>query len=83
MIINDLIGIKPRQDNVLEIFPLIPKNQWDWFMLDQVSYHHKKLTILWDKTGKKYNKGKGLLVLVDGKEIYKGKDLKPLKVQMN
>jgi len=83
LIINDLIGIKPRQDNVLEISPLIPKNQWDWFILDNVSYHNKTLTILWDKTGKKYNKGKGLLILVDGKEIYKGKDLKPLKVQMN
>ena len=83
LIINDLVGIKPRQDNVLEIFPLIPKNQWDWFMLDQVSYHYKTLTILWDKTGRKYNKGKGLLVFVDGKEVYKGKDLKPLKVQMN
>lgn len=83
LIINDLVGIKPRQDNVLEIFPLIPKNQWDWFILDQVSYHHKMLTILWDKTGKKYNKGKGLLVFADGKEIYKGRDLKPLKVQMN
>lgn len=83
LIINDLIGIKPRQDNVLEISPLIPKNQWDWFMLDQVSYHHKTLTILWDKTGKKYNKGKGLLVFVDGKEIYKGKDLKPLKIKMD
>jgi hypothetical protein len=68
---------------VLEIFPLIPKNQWDWFILDQVSYHNKTLTILWDKTGKKYNKGKGLLVFVDGKEIYKGKDLKPLKVKIN
>jgi hypothetical protein len=83
LIINDLIGLKPRQDNVLEISPLIPKNQWDWFMLDQVSYHHKTLTILWDKTGKKYNKGKGLLVFVDGKEIYKGKDLKPLKIKMD
>lgn len=83
LIINDLVGIKPRQDNVLEIFPLIPKNQWDWFILDQVSYHHKMLTILWDKTGKKYNKGKGLLVFADGKEIYKGRDLKPLKVQLN
>ncbi|MGM9475755.1 MGH1-like glycoside hydrolase domain-containing protein [Pedobacter sp. GSP4] len=82
LIINDLVGIKPRQDDVLEISPLIPNNQWDWFMLDNVSYHNKTLTILWDKTGKKYNKGKGLLVFADGKEIYKGKDLKPFKVKM-
>jgi hypothetical protein len=83
LIINDLIGIKPRLDNVLELFPLIPKNQWDWFMLDQVSYHNKTLTILWDKTGKKYNRGKGLLVFLNGKVVYKGKDLTPLKVAMN
>ncbi|MBE5318761.1 glycoside hydrolase [Pedobacter sp. MR2016-19] len=83
LIINDLIGIKPRQDNVLEISPLIPKNQWDWFILDNVSYHGKLVTILWDKTGTKYKKGKGLLLFVDGKEVYKGKDLKPLKVRMD
>ena len=83
LIINDLIGIKPRQDNVLEVFPLIPKNKWDWFKLDNLSYHEKNITVLWDKTGKKYNKGKGLLVFADGKEIYKGKDLKALKVKMD
>lgn len=83
LIINDLIGIKPRQDNVLELFPLIPKNQWHWFMLDNVTYHNKLVTVLWDQTGKKYNRGKGLLIFVDGKEIYKGKDLKPVKVKMD
>ncbi|WP_293306388.1 MGH1-like glycoside hydrolase domain-containing protein [Pedobacter sp. UBA5917] len=83
LIINDLIGIKPRQDNVLELFPLIPKNQWHWFILDNVTYHNKIITILWDQTGKKYNRGKGLLIFVEGKEIYKGKDLKPVKVKMD
>lgn len=83
LIINDLIGVKPRQDNILQVYPLIPKNQWDWFILDNVSYHGKIVTILWDKTGTKYNRGKGLLVFVDGKEIYKGKDLKPLKAKMD
>ncbi|WP_205903220.1 MGH1-like glycoside hydrolase domain-containing protein, partial [Pseudomonas viridiflava] len=31
LIINDLIGIKPREHNVLAVYPLIPKNKWDWF----------------------------------------------------
>jgi len=83
LIINDLVGIKPRADNILEIYPLIPKNQWDWFILDNVSYHNTILTVLWDKTGNKYQKGKGFLVFADGKMIFKGKDLKPLKVVMN
>jgi len=68
---------------VLEVFPLIPKNKWDWFKLDNLSYHEKNITVLWDKTGKKYNRGKGLMVFADGKEIYKGKDLKALKVKID
>ncbi len=69
LIINDLVGIKPRLDNTLEINPLIPQGQWDWFCLDKVLYHGRNITILWDKTGSKYHKGKGLHVYADGKEI--------------
>jgi hypothetical protein len=82
LIINDLVGLKPRLDNVVEIFPLIPKGQWDWFCLDQVLYHGKVLTILWDKNGKKYGKGKGFMIFADGKEIYKGKNLKHVMAKM-
>jgi hypothetical protein len=67
LIITGLVGLRPRPDNVIEINPLIPENHWDWFCLDKVQYHGKMLTIVWDKTGKKYNKGKGLLVFVNGK----------------
>jgi len=83
LVISDLIGIKPRIDDVLEVFPLIPKEKWDWFTLDNLSYHNKTVKLVWDKTGNKYNKGKGFYIYVNGKEIYKGKDLKPVKVQMN
>lgn len=83
LIINDLIGIKPRQDNTLEIYPLIPKNQWDWFALDHLTYHDKTIAVIWDKTGKKYNKGKGFIILADGKEIHHSKTIKPVKVQLN
>ncbi|WP_165825347.1 MGH1-like glycoside hydrolase domain-containing protein [Pedobacter yonginense] len=83
LIINDLIGFKPRADNILELFPLIPKGKWDWFALDHLSYHDKTITLIWDKTGKKYNKGKGFLIYVDGKQIYQAKELKPVRVPMN
>ncbi|MFC4211021.1 glycosyl hydrolase family 65 protein [Pedobacter lithocola] len=82
LVISDLIGLKPRMDNVLEIYPLVPKGKWDWFMLDNVSYHGKIITLLWDKTGTKYNKGKGFFIYADGKEIYKGKNFKPVKVNL-
>jgi len=83
LIINDLIGLKPREDNVLEIYPLIPKNQWDWFALDNLTYHDKIVTLIWDKNGKKYNKGKGFMIFVDGKQIYRSSGLKPVKVPIS
>ena len=80
LVISDLIGLKPREDNILELYPLIPKSKWDWFYLDNVLYHGKKLSIMWDKNGNKYNKGKGLRIFSDGKEIYSGKELKHIKL---
>jgi hypothetical protein len=63
------MGLIPREDNVVIVDPLIPTDAWDWFCLDNVLYHGKILTILWDRSGEKYGKGKGLRVFADGKEI--------------
>ena len=69
LMISGLIGLRPRMDSTLEINPLIPEGQWDWFCLDNVLYHGRNITILWDKNGDKYNRGKGLYVFVDGVEV--------------
>jgi hypothetical protein len=69
LVITGLAGLVPRDDNVVEVNPLMPANTWDWFCLDNVHYHGRVLTILWDKNGRKYGKGKGLHVYADGKEI--------------
>ena len=82
LLINDLIGLKPREDNILELHPLIPKGQWDWFRLEAVKYHGKLLTFLWDKDGTKYGRGSGFQVYADGKKIYGGKELKPVKIKI-
>ena len=66
----------------MEINPLVPQGQWDWFCLDKVSYHGKMLTILWDKDGTKYGKGKGFRVFADGKEIAKSNRLKKIKTRL-
>ncbi|HEY3324767.1 MAG TPA: glycosyl hydrolase family 65 protein [Planctomycetota bacterium] len=68
LIINGLIGLRPRSDQTVEVNPLVPDG-WEYFCLDNVSYHGRTLTILYDKTGARYGKGKGLRVLCDGKEI--------------
>ncbi|MEI6945932.1 glycosyl hydrolase family 65 protein [Paraflavisolibacter sp. H34] len=82
LVISDLVGLKPRPDNVLELHPLVPEGKWDWFALDNVNYNGRTIGILWDKDGSKYGKGKGLRLYVDGKEVYQGKKLKPVKVKL-
>ncbi|MET1054090.1 MAG: glycosyl hydrolase family 65 protein [Pedobacter sp.] len=79
LVISDLIGLKPREDQTVEIYPLIPENTWDWFCLDNVLYHGRHLTILWDKDGSKYGKGQGLRIYADGKQIGYAKKLTHLK----
>jgi hypothetical protein len=69
LVISGLVGLMPREDDTVEVHPLLTSKTWDWFCLDKVGYHGKTLTVLWDQTGEKYNKGKGLRIFADGKEI--------------
>jgi len=69
LIITGLVGLRPCADDAVEINPLLPANTWDWFCLDNVLYHGRFISVLWDKTGGKYNRGKGLRVYANGEEI--------------
>jgi len=75
LIISGLVGLRPRPDDIAEVNPLVPEEKWDWFCLDNVLYHGRIITILWDKTGNKYNRGKGLRVFANGKEIVQSKTI--------
>jgi hypothetical protein len=68
MMITGLVGLRPRADDIIEINPLITKDMWDWFCLDNVPYHGNIITVFWDKDGTRYNRGKGFHLLVNGKE---------------
>ncbi|WP_462251220.1 MGH1-like glycoside hydrolase domain-containing protein [Ferruginibacter sp.] len=78
LIITGLVGLRPRADDSIVVNPLLPANKWDWFCLDNVLYHGKIITIIWDKTGVKYKKGKGLSVFVNGKRIAVSEKLEKL-----
>ena len=47
----------------------LKSEKWYWFCLDNILYHGSDLTIMWDRHGTKYKKGKGLQVFADGIEI--------------
>jgi len=67
LIISGLVGLRPQPD-ALNLNPLLPADTWDWFCLDNVLYHGRIVTIVWDKTGEKYGRGKGLRIFAEGQQ---------------
>ena len=82
LIISGLVGLRPRADDIVEVNPLVPTGHWDWFCLDNVLYHGRIITILWDKTGRKYNKGKGLTVFANGQKLAQSKTISRVRAQL-
>ncbi len=63
LIISGLVGVHPQEGDSIEVRPLVPASaNWDWFCLDNLLYHGQSLSIVWDKTGQKYNKGAGFTI---------------------
>ncbi|MBN1866683.1 glycoside hydrolase [Candidatus Sumerlaeota bacterium] len=82
LVVTGVVGLRPREDETVEVHPLLPDDAWDSFCLDNVLYHGRILTILWDRTGSAYGRGKGLAVYVDGREIVRSETLRPVSGSM-
>jgi hypothetical protein len=78
LVIAGLVGLVPRADETIEISPLLPADSWDWFCLDQLPYHGKMLTILWDRTGTHFDRGKGLNLFVNEMPVAQSSNLSTL-----
>ena len=78
LVIADLIGIKAQANDSIIIKPLVPKD-WDYFILENVKYHGNDITVIWDKTGEKYNRGKGFQLISNGKTLVSLKSVDELK----
>lgn len=81
LVITGLVGLRPRADEVLEVNPMLPDDTWDWFCLDNVHYKGNVITVIWDKDGSKYNRGRGLQVLVNGDKVASSPELGRLVVK--
>ncbi|WPU91601.1 glycoside hydrolase [Mucilaginibacter sabulilitoris] len=82
LVITGVIGLRPQRNNIVMINPLIPDRVWDWFCLDNISYHGKTLTIMFDRFGTKYGRGRGLMCFVDGELRVKVKDIGPITFKL-
>ena len=66
LVIAGLCGFVPQENGSVVVKPLAPES-WDWWCVDGIRYHGHDVTVLFDRTGNRYGRGKGLSVLVDGK----------------
>jgi len=79
LVISGLLGVRPIDDsNAITIHPLLPPGAWDYFCLDNVPHHGRTLTILYDRTGTHYNRGKGLTLFINGERAAHSDELSRL-----
>ena len=82
LIITGLAGLRPRVDQLVDVNPLVPEGGLTYFCLDGVPYHGTNLTILYDRTGERYQKGQGLQILVDAQPIASAPQLQRITAKM-
>ncbi|MCU0702597.1 MAG: discoidin domain-containing protein [Fimbriiglobus sp.] len=81
LVITGLVGLVTRDDDTLEVKPLAPAT-WDYFALDAVPYKGHLVSVVWDRDGTRYKKGKGLRLFADGREIAAADNLGPLTAKL-
>ena len=90
LVITGLVGLKPvTPSNFLnpaeapsfELTPLVPSS-WDWFALDDVVYHGRRISIVWDRLGTRYRRGQGLTIFADGEKLASSTNLEPLTIKL-
>lgn len=68
LIITGLVGLRPRDDDTVEVNPLAP-DHWPYFALEDVRYRGHRVAVIWDRDGSRYGRGAGLTLYVDGRRV--------------
>ena len=72
MIVDDIAGVRPRLDDRLELWPI--DVGWDHFAVNNLNYHGRDLTIVWDRPhdGRRHYLGvpEGYSAYLDGRRIF-------------
>ncbi|GKT41223.1 beta-L-arabinobiosidase [Colletotrichum spaethianum] len=81
LILTGFVGIRPREDDVLEINPLADPTAISYFRAERILYHGREVAVQWDTTGEYYGQA-GLRVEVDGKVVASSDKLERLTAQV-
>ncbi|WP_202532897.1 MULTISPECIES: MGH1-like glycoside hydrolase domain-containing protein [unclassified Streptomyces] len=82
LVLTGLLGVRPSAGDTLRIRPLVPAG-WDHFALQNVSYHGRELSVVYDRDGSHYRLGvRGLCVWVDGHLVASGRPLSGTAVDL-
>ena len=68
LVLNGLVGVRTRDDDILEVNPLFEDGNLEYMCADGIMYRGHSICVMWDKTGNRYGKGAGLRIYVDGDE---------------
>ncbi|MBM4004121.1 MAG: carbohydrate-binding protein [Planctomycetes bacterium] len=81
LVITGLVGLKPREDELLRVVPLASE-EWDYFALDDLPYRGHRIAVVWDRLGNRYGLGKGLQLIVDGEPLARADQLGILECRL-
>lgn len=79
LVITGLVGIQEQPGELLVIDPLAPAT-WDYFALDDLPYHGRRVSVVWDRVGTRYSFGPGLHVTIDGNQVATSRELERIIV---
>ncbi|WP_219995896.1 MGH1-like glycoside hydrolase domain-containing protein [Schumannella soli] len=80
LVLGSLLGIRGQTGDSVRIDPQV--GGWDHFAAENVPYHGRNLTVVWDRDGSHYAAGKGLSVWLDGKKVLSQKKLGDVTVRV-
>ena len=79
LVLSGLLGLQAQDDATLRIQPLVPSD-WDHYAVENVPYHGRNVTVLWDREGTYYGQGAGMRVYVDGRLVRSSATLRDMSV---
>jgi hypothetical protein len=79
LVLSGLIGIRPQITNTLVVHPLVPAS-WDYFAVENVAYHGRNISIIWDRDGSHYQQGAGFRIYIDGNLVLVKSTIQPVVI---